>query len=303
MKKHTLDHLKDIPLWKILEEEPEKELILDEQGIRGLYQLLFNTKSQDHFKLQKRRNLHYLEAAQQFLAFYKNTQRVNPEGVYYLKGACFIGELYPSWGERFMSDIDIYCKDMEAIEEAALSYGMKRTNPDDAYWLGNGHKREYYLETDLGIIPFEFHSKLFWHCQDPDDVTYHEYLNLPGIGIEETLVFLIGHYAFQHTCQKLYWLFDIYLFILKFDENIDYKKFHSLINFFGFNSSLLFTKKILQQAFNFDWFKIKKNTHFPLRKKFIFEDSQRHWYYLCLKWYLKNGLKNNIHYAYAWLKH
>jgi hypothetical protein len=179
---------------------------------------------------------------------------------------------------------------------------MKRTHPEESYWLGNAHKREFYLETSLGNIPFEFHSKLFWHKEDPGELNYYGYQDSYGLGLEEMLVFLIGHYAFQHTCQKLYWLFDIYLFIDRFDAEINYKKFSFLVDHFNFLRSVSIVKSLVKTAFDFDWSSISEESRFPMRESYLLEDSQRHWYYLLLKLYLKGGVVNNLKYNMAWLK-
>jgi hypothetical protein len=199
MKKHTLDPLISLPLWELIEAHPRKSEVLLQQGVVGLHELLFGGQSKAHFTLQKRRNLHFHENALKFL----NTLASSNSDICLLKGACLLEDIYPYWGERFMSDIDIYCSNMDEMEEAALSFGMKRTNPEESYWLGNSHKREFFLETSLGNIPFEFHSKLFWHKEDPEKINFRDYSGGKGLALEECLIFLIGHYAFQHTCQLI----------------------------------------------------------------------------------------------------
>jgi hypothetical protein len=108
--------------------------------------------------------------------------------------------------------------------------------------------------------------------------------------------------AFQHTCQKLYWLIDIYLFLIKYEKKIDYKRFIELMTYFQFDRSVLVTKALLKSLCSYDWSAIEGETSFPIRVDFACEDSQRHWYYLLLKWYLKNGLRTNIRYNLAWLR-
>ena len=72
-------------------------------------------------------------------------------------------------------------------------------------------------------INIELHTKLFYHLKDeawslvPSPVPHFTQLSL-----EDTLIHLCGHLAFQHTFHKLYWLFDIYFYTEKYQSQIDW---------------------------------------------------------------------------------
>lgn len=275
----------------------DRHQILRHQGMEGYFERFYPDLIGEHgvFKKQQHRNLIHEEEA------LKLSKLLKEEGlqVIFLKGITFLHDLYPDLGSRFMSDIDCYISHLEyeKLDKILKNKGFKPIS--GTRWLGNEHKREYLKKTELGEICFEFHNKLFWHRDDPY-IGFEDGL-LRKLGKEEALVYICGHYAFLHSCQKLYWLWDIYLYLKKYGSELDMKKVQNLSDYFGFNRSMGFIAKLLKNAFDFDFPLGNKVSFIPLSNKAYFCDDQRSLYYLFLKFSLKDKWKDQVLYNKSFL--
>jgi hypothetical protein len=270
----------------------DRHRILCHQGMEGYFERFYPelVSSKGIFKQQQQRNLIHEEESLKLAGLLRS------EGLesVFVKGITFLHDLYPELGTRFMSDVDCYIShlDYEKLDNILAGKGFRPIS--DKRWLGNEHKREYLKKTDLGDVCFEFHNKLFWHREDPY-VTFED-RPLRTLGREEVFVYLCGHYAFLHSCQKLYWLWDIYLFIKKYGDSLDIDRVRDLCSYFGFNRSVRFITKLMKDAFGLDFHFDLKNSYIPVRHETYFCDDQRSWYYMLLKFSLKDEWKDQVRY-------
>jgi hypothetical protein len=273
--------------------------VLNDQAMLGYMEyhhptLLTKEKRQEkHFKSQQVRNVVYEQEALKL----KEVLDRHDLKVLFLKGIVLIHDLYPEVGTRFMSDIDCYISRIDFNELDKILIPLGYIPHDSKKWLGNAHKREYTFNSELGAICIEFHNKLFWHRDDPAINT--RTTNLPTLGLEETLVYLCGHYAFLHTCQKLYWLWDVYLFLNKYQDQLDQKRVDDLLAYFGFERSFCFVLKLLNKGFSFESSFTGYSSFFLVTRHAFFNDRQDRFGYHFLKFFIKDKLSDTLAYTKA----
>lgn len=276
----------------------QRETVLKEQGMFGYmenhYPHLVQESQYSIYKEQRNRNLIHEQEALTL------NNLLSDQGikVIFLKGITLINDIYVDLGSRVMSDIDCYVARIkyEDLDHLLIPLGYHPNT--EAKWLGNAHKREYIKSTDLGEVCIEFHNKLFWHRDDPK-LTFRQH-GLYGLGLEEKLVYLCGHYAFLHSCQKLYWLWDIYLFLRCYQDQLDPQKVSYLMDYFGFKKSFSFICEQLRVGFDFQCTLNHKHSPVRVRKEHYFSDRQNTWPYLQLKFALKDKLSDNVRYLSAY---
>lgn len=147
-----------------------------------------------------------------------------------LKGFALLGDIYPDWGVRFASDVDLLIDSHEFARLqtvlAAHSYQMVT----DKKWLGNAFKYQFIKKTDLLDFNIEVHFKLFWHC-DKTGLQTRPSATIAKFSIlqhEEMLMHLCGHLAFQHSFIKLFWLLDIDYYVKRYRDQINGSRFWKL---------------------------------------------------------------------------
>lgn len=140
-----------------------------------------------------------------------------------LKGAHLLQDLYPDLGSRFLSDIDLLIEEKDYLywEKTLQDFGYKHLSL--ATFSGNNYKFQWSKFREDIEINIELHTKLFFHLKKENWILKSSAL-LPftKLSLEDTLIHLCGHLAFQHSFLKLYWLFDIYFYIDKFGDQINW---------------------------------------------------------------------------------
>jgi MoaA/NifB/PqqE/SkfB family radical SAM enzyme len=276
-------------------DDDERRRLLSHQGVAGyfeyFYQDLINT-GHENFKSQQRRNIIYEQEAVRLHELFKSENK----DLVFLKGITFLEDLYPELGTRFMSDIDCYYKSMD-LEWLKTFMGKNSYRYlDTPKGKGNAHKCEFVKKTPFGDVNFEFHNKLFWHREDPGNITIKK-MRFNRLGHEENFVYLCGHYAFLHSCQKLYWLWDIYLFLLKYQQDLDMVKVHNLARYFGFEKSIHFTLRLISKAFGLKVNWPGKKSKLYINDQVFFNDDQRSLYYIYIKTFLKDSKLDSLSYV------
>ena len=227
----------------------------------------------------------------------KFSQKLTP-----LKGLSLLKKIY-SLGERALTDMDIYTtipsQNFELFFKG-LGYHLKNENR----WRFNKHKWIFSKSTPLIEFTFEVHNQLL-----PQDFDWKWSLNAEGeLNPDEEFLYLSAHWAQQHTCLKLFWLFDLYLFAKKQKIQINDDlliKAKSL----QIESSLFATKVALEKNFDFlitdKDFKITGNALLPylLQPQSITYLYRDRWRYLLLKHLLKDTLYKSLSYDFLWIKY
>ncbi|MBY0385686.1 nucleotidyltransferase family protein [bacterium] len=301
--------ISNTPLLEFLMDLPEKELraVAQEHAIGGLlaqFQNVFSEQeTQSEFlknrQLQMQKNILFVDEFNNIQKqFYKKfSQRLTP-----LKGLSLLKKIY-SLGERALTDMDLYttipAKDFE-IFFRDLGYHLK----NESKWYFNKHKWVFSKTSPLIDFTVEVHSQLL-----PQDIHWKWTINSDGeLSPDEEFLYLTAHWAQQHTCLKLFWLFDLYFFAHK--QNIIItdgllQKAKEL----QIESSLWAAKVALEE--NFDLSILDKNlkvSHNPLLPYLLQPESLAYlyrdrWRYLLLKHLLKDNLYKSLSYDSLWMKH
>lgn len=207
-----------------------------------------------------------------------------------------------SAGERFKSDIDVL------IDQESLSFLENKIQQlggaqiQEQKWWGNSHKKVFSIIRDEQEVVIECHTQLFYHLPKLDWQKYRNAMDQNQLSSEAHLLFLMGHYVFQHNCLKLYWLLDISLFIEKYSSQLDWQKLSQMATewklekSFYWSLSLAFilsneTLQIPKMLLN------KDNAHF----QFAWQTKQSGFQYWKMKHFAKGNLWNALMYDFKWI--
>ena len=290
----------DSRLIKDLVELPklERDVILKEQGIENFYN--YHVLGLDVGRL-KYKNAIFLDIAKKITATLSEQKIV----FCFIKGIALLEDFYPTLRDRELSDIDLLVHEVDFervitfIEKAFEIESISRGT-----WIGDGHKAEIEIKGDFSLnITLELHSKLYWHQKQwgVRNISHREGVNIPNQ--EDHFIYLIYHYAFQHNCQKLYWLFDIIIFYQKYVRELDWGYINSRVTELEIRRSALFVKKILSNEFRVEMNELIGQTRIPFFRSNLLSAHQRDFYYLFLKFSLKDHfVKQGLLYLMKWLK-
>lgn len=216
----------------------------------------------------------------------------------FIKGVSFLGDIYSDFSLRFMSDIDVYIPSShkgEILTQVLTENDFIKREAKT--WLGNAHKEEW-IHQKSGVN-LEVHYQLFWHVKgwDQDDF-YFKASELTTLKPELHFVYLCGHYCFQHTCQKLYWLIDFEFFLNKYELNWEEVRF--LAKKLRLERSVGFVMKLLDSAFERRNLLSQAPVSFPVNDEVFLSDSLGAYSFL-LKSYLKDSISDELRYNIFWL--
>ena len=279
----------------------DRVVVLREQGIECFYEYHLQKSTPSLLKENRNRNALLLEFANEI------TKGLSAHGIEFafLKGIVLLEKIYPSLQDRFLSDIDLLIspEDFESAIDILKSFG-EVTHISRGSWVGDAHKVEIEYRSPFGLdITLELHNKLYWHRSHRSHNIVMAEGKLPRLEYTDHLIYLIYHYAFQHNCQKLYWLFDIIEFYKKYRNEISWDYFNKQIVVLGILRCSLFVKKIVKKEFDIDIFEMKGRTILPLLHSFMLSADQRSLYYLFLKFTLKDKVINQgFFYLIKWLR-
>lgn len=234
--------------------------------------------------------------------------------VFLLKGFSLIGEIYKDWGERFVSDIDLLISydELWKLTDILKMYGYAKRK--EARWLGNRHRHLYCKKNADVNITIEVHTQLFWHAslnisQSPEVAQVEGFYQLSR---ENQLIHLCGHIAFQHSYSKLFWLMDIFKYVDRYKNNIDWNIFWENAGRANLYKSCYFTLFLCQklglniQTILYRAKKKKQVSVYFLKKmvsySFLYDPDRFPARALAIKFLIKDSVLDNIRYAWAWLK-
>lgn len=234
--------------------------------------------------------------------------------VYLLKGYSLMGEIYKDWGERYVSDIDLLVSydELWKLTDVLKMYGYEKKKV--ARWLGNRHKHVFYKKAEDLTLSIEIHTQLFWHTslQSAENSDTSQVVGFRQLSKENQLIHLCGHIAFQHSYSKLFWLMDIFKYVERYKDKMNWQEFWANAEKAGLYKSCFFTLFLCQKlGLNIQTvlYKAKKKKRLSIYllkqlvdfsylynpQKFIIRS-------LLIKTLIKDSLLDNARYAYAWLK-
>lgn len=225
-------------------------------------------------------------------------------GLIFLKGISLLEDIYEDIGSRFMSDIDIlvpikYLKDLENYLNLSGFVQIKKSQ-----WYGNDFKIEYNKVENSREINIELHSRLFFH--DQKNTWNYQISNFKKLSIEDNLVHIIGHCGFSHNFQKLYWLVDVYLYFLKYENEIDMDLFLEKIKVLKLKRVFEATLYILNRDFDLpDKFKIYQSNssfHFLLSDEFLKSPNQSGLNQYLVKHLIRDSIYESFKYDFFWIR-
>lgn len=162
-------------------------------------------------------------------------------------------------------------------------------------------------------INIELHTKLFANEKNFIwDYEKSKHFNFYKLNIEHNFIHLAGHLAFQHTFLKLYWLFDIYFYLKKYQNAMNWKKVHTESIRLNLNQSVTMCLWAIYKYFNLEFnneamslFQIKK---FKLWKKiltlnFLIRPQANLFQYILIKHLTKDHLIRGFLYDLRWIHH
>lgn len=147
-----------------------------------------------------------------------------------LKGFALMGDIYQDWGARFASDVDLLVSEnnLWRLKEQLGLFGYQEVSQKK--WQGNCFKSLFKKNIHGISLTIEVHTQLFWHTK----VSWSEHLEpsslfgFSRLKKEMQLLHLCGHYGFQHTMIKLYWLVDIIRYMRKHGPSLHWPLFWNL---------------------------------------------------------------------------
>ena len=234
--------------------------------------------------------------------------------VYLLKGFSLMGEIYKDWGERFVSDIDLLISydELWKLTDILKMYGYQKKK--EKKWLGNRHKHIFVKRLEDIQISIEVNTQLFWHTslESSNESVPSQIEGFTQLSRENQLIHLCGHLAFQNSYSKLFWLMDIFKYVDRYREKINWELFWQNASQANLYKSCFFTLFLCQklglniQTIIYRAQKKKKVSIYFLKKivsySFMYEPSKFPLRTLAIKFLIKDSIVDNVRYAYAWLK-
>ena len=234
--------------------------------------------------------------------------------VFLLKGFSLMGEIYKDWGERFVSDIDLLISydELWKLTDILKMYGYEKKK--EAKWLENRHRHLYTKKSDDIQLTIEIHTQLFWHTslELKKDLEPSQVEGFYQLSRENQLVHLCGHIAFQHSFSKLFWLMDIFKYVDRYSEKMDWELFWKSAEKANLYKACYFTLFLCQklglniQTILYRAKKRKRLSIFFLKKlvdfSYLYNPEKHKLRFLTVKFLIKDSIVDNIRYAYAWVK-
>lgn len=237
-------------------------------------------------------------------------QNAKIEGIL-LKGAHLLMDLYSDHGSRFLSDVDILINtnDINTWEQLLRTQGYTPLNTSTFY--GNNFKSEWSKKIELVEVNIELHSKLFFHLKNENwDFKKLKIPSFNALSLEDAFIHLCGHLAFQHTFLKLYWLFDIYFYVNKYEANLNWHEIKLKSKKLNLYNSVVMCLWCLHKYFSLPNYLIEK---FQLNQfkwwqkyltlEFLLAPDEKKLNYFLIKHATKDHLSEAIWYDLTWIWH
>lgn len=293
----------NLPITETILKSPHTHAILEQHHLKGLFFHLMKIKDETLLKQYKMQWIH-----NQLLI--EEIKGLKQEGVL-LKGAALLLDIYPDLGSRFLSDVDILIdkNNYPKWEKNLKDNGF--TPLEIPTFFGNHFKSQWVKLRDEVEINFELHTQLFFHLKDHQSNLIDSPINgFKQMTLEDNFLHLAGHLAFQHTFLKLYWLYDIYFFVEKYNKLINWNLVEKKSKEQGLFNSVQMCLWCLNEYFSLDQ---ALQSTFNLDKKYwwqqyltmqflLYPDQNKIPYYL-IKHATKDNLKDSIGYDITWFWH
>jgi hypothetical protein len=243
----------------------EDETFLTEHGLIALYR-----KNHPLVRQQLLINMQYFKELDRLKKIFAENFI---KDIFLVKGAYLLRDVYTDMSERGMSDLDLY------IPEINSFHLVQRTLIDQGYevlkerkWQANNFKTTLTKKIGNFYCTLELHQRLLWNegklCwrKKSEDGPWS------FLDTNDHLVYLIAHMGKQHSFLKLFWLYDIKLYLQKFDSEIDWQIVYEKLKELNCSTCLQLTAQLMIAIFKKDFFpEIKyfnfSKTKFYLQKK------------------------------------
>jgi hypothetical protein len=279
----------------------QSKRLQNEHALWGFKELSFLGDDSKQSTLQVQKNILFLD---EFSRLNQEFLRQAQSPVTPLKGLSLLQGIYSKTLARPMTDMDIYTqlpKDVFTKILTSLGYEFVA----EKKWRFNQHKFLFKKHHSLAEIICEVHTDLV-----PRSSVYPWTISeLGALTHDDEFLFLCYHWAEQHTCLKLFWLFDLLFYIQKYplDPEILWAKAKRL----KITSSLLAAHWALQNCFQVTLLQKVPASHgwkSFLLKKILTPSTLTHIHdrrgiYLLLKHLLKDQLSTQLVYTWLWLRH
>ncbi len=270
-----------------------------EHALSSLKELTFLESSENLQTSQLQKNILFLDEFEKLRLSFKNQTNT---ALTPLKGLSLLTNIYRKTLSRSMTDMDVYTH----LPEDRFTPLLKEQGYEpqaEIKWRYNQHKYLFKKQHALLDITCEVHTQLI-----PRQKPYLWSLDEQGRLLpDEEFLYLCYHWAEQHTCLKLFWLFDLYFYTQKchFDPSNLWNKAEQL----QMTSSLLAAHWALKNCFHINLLKgvpsvmswrslwLKK----ILTPSGLTHIHQRRPTYLLLKHLLKDRLSDHLFYNFGWI--
>jgi hypothetical protein len=233
----------------------EGEKFLMEQGLLGLYR-----KNHPTARQQLLLNMQYFKELDRL----KNILAENQlKDIFLVKGAYLLRNVYIDMSERGMSDVDLY------IPEAESFHLLQKILIDQGYlvlkekkWQANNFKTTLTKKIGNFNCTLELHQRLLWNEGTVGWRKKSEDGPWSFIDTNDHLVYLIAHMGKQHSFFKLFWLYDVKLYLQKYGAEINWQIVYEKLKELNCSTCLQLTAQLMLVFF--------KTNFFPEIKEFKF---------------------------------
>lgn len=223
-----------------------------------------------------------------------------------LKGSSLIFEIYKHFGERHMTDIDLYVDEREEPSFRQILANLGYTLMPQIFWQANDFKKTYERRHESGLMFYiDLHTRLFWQQPARAKIEFEvaKYTIENGLALrfrtlkkEWQLAHLISNWAYQDTFISLSKLLDIVLFLRKYPQLSESREFIKCLH----DSNLQASAKWVMMAV--DIFKTGRSHSRIFTEEFLDAPKKHKFKYLLMKHLTKNKLTQAFEYDARWVK-
>jgi hypothetical protein len=179
-----------------------------------------------------------------------------------LKGADVATTLYRHPELRHFGDVDLMVRPEDLTVTIALLEGLGYHYHQEYRFESLSRQRAafvYVKEVAVGYLVFEihtsphnnemgvsFHAAQLWERARPITI---EGVNVYGMGLEDLLLYLCWHFR-SHSFSRLIWLYDITMLLLRYADQIDWSKAHTIAKKQGLVSTVYYCVLWCREVFH-----------------------------------------------------
>ena len=298
------EFMKDIPaILKQLRHDPSLIELANEHHLNGL--LFFHYKDlfpEPTFRTEWKRQWYYNQTLKNEVAILgKSFLAAGLTSPTLLKGVALFESLYPDLGSRFVSDCDLLVDTHELDSVVKILKDQGYSLLSQKSWRANHFKKEFSKMVDAQEINIELHTQLFYHAQIPLQFVSSSMEGFRQLDKVDMVLHLAGHLAFQHTFLKLYWLFDLYFYLKKYGDELNWDYLIIRSRKLKIEQSLLSVLNVLEKEFDLIFPVMKKKNWSVLKSSFLLRPQQSKMHYFLLKHRLKDHWLEAFRYDYGWI--